>query len=456
MIWADNGPLLLGLAVALGGGLLIGLERERRKGDGPARRAAGIRSFALVALAGALAQALQQPALVAVGAVAVLLLAGLAYGFDRWRATLQADTRPCANNQSDTSQAATSRPDTSRSDTSQAGATDPGMTTELALVVTYFVGVLAVQRPALAAGCAAVVAVLLAARGRLHHFATRLLSEQELHDGLLLAALGLVLLPLVPQQPVPWLAGLQPSVLAGLVLLILLLQAVGHMALRWAGPGIGLPLAGLLGGFVSSTATVAAMGNRRRAEPALAGPCTAAAVLSTGATWLQALLMLWAVAPALALRLGPALGAGAALALGLGGLLAWRSRRQTAAAAPVSTGGGALQVRQALLVATMLTGVTLLVSQADRLFGPRGTLASVALAGLADAHAGVTAVAALQAQGRLGAAAAGSAVLLAIAANGVTRVVVAWSTGGRGHAGWVALGLALALGAAGGLVAAAG
>jgi len=171
---------------------------------------------------------------------------------------------------------------------------------------------------------------------------------------------------------------------------------------------------------------------------------------------MQALLMLWAVAPALALRLGPALGAGAALALGLGGLLAWRSRRQTAAAAPVSTGGGALQVRQALLVATMLTGVTLLVSQADRLFGPRGTLASVALAGLADAHAGVTAVAALQAQGRLGAAAAGSAVLLAIAANGVTRVVVAWSTGGRGHAGWVALGLALALGAAGGLVAAAG
>ncbi len=451
MIWADNGPLLLGLAVALGGGLLIGLERERRKGDGPARRAAGIRSFALVALAGALAQALQQPALVAAGAVAVVLLAGLAYGFDRWRATLQADTRPCATSLS------ADRPSAiNQSDTSRAGATDPGMTTELALVVTYFVGVLAVQRPALAAGCAAVVAVLLAARGRLHHFATRLLSEQELHDGLLLAALGLVLLPLVPQQPVPWLAGLQPSVLAGLVLLILLLQAVGHMALRWAGPGIGLPLAGLLGGFVSSTATVAAMGNRRRAEPALAGPCTAAAVLSTGATWLQALLMLWAVAPALALRLGWALGAGAALALGLGGLLAWRSRRQTAAAAPVSTGGGALQVRQALLVATMLTGVTLLVSQADRLFGPRGTLASVALAGLADAHAGVTAVAALQAQGRLGAAAAGSAVLLAIAANGVTRVVVAWSTGGRGHAGWVALGLALALGAAGGLVAAAG
>lgn len=422
---ADNGPLLLGLAVALGGGLLIGLERERRKGDGPARRAAGIRSFALVALAGALTQALGQPALVAAGALAVVLLAGLAYGFDRWRAA------------------------------AQPALADPGMTTELALVVTYFVGVLALQRPALGAGCAAVVAVLLAARGRLHHFATRLLTEQELHDGLLLAALGLVLLPLVPQQPVAWLAGLQPSVLAGLVLLILLLQAVGHMALRWAGPGIGLPLSGLLGGFVSSTATVAAMGSRQRTQPALAGPCTAAAVLSTGATWLQALMMLWAVAPPLALRLTPALLAAATVALGLGGVLAWRSRQALAAVALPPTGGGALQVRQALLVAAMLTGVALLVTQADRLFGQAGTLASVALAGLADAHAGVTAVAALSAQGRIGVAGAGSAVLLAIAANGLTRVVVAGTTGGRAYAGWVGLGLVLAVAVAGLLVAGA-
>lgn len=419
---ADAGAALLpGLAVALGGGLLIGLERERRKGEGPARRAAGIRSFTLVALAGALAQALGLPALVAAGAFGVVLLAGLAYGFDRWRGAM--------------------RPQTA----------DPGMTTELALVVTYLVGVLSQQQPALGGGCAVAVAVLLAARGRLHHLATRLLSEQELHDGLLLAALGLVLLPLLPQAPLPWLAGLQPSVLAGLVLLILLLQAVGHMALRWAGPGIGLPLSGLLGGFVSSTATVAAMGTRirsqERSSPAIAAPCTAAAVLSTGATWLQALLMLAAVAPPLARQLAPALLASAAAALALGGLLAWRSR-SAASATAAAPGGGALQVRQALLVAALLTGVTLAVAQADRLFGAAGTLAGVALAGLADAHAGVTAVAALHAQGRLDAGTAGQAVLLAIAVNGLTRCVVAGTTGGARYARWVGGGLAASLAAA--------
>ena len=436
--------LLLGLAVALGGGLLIGLERERRKGDGPARRAAGIRSFALAALAGAMAQALGQPALVAVGAGAVALLAGLAYGFDRWRAAAM----PVAAPPDDGPPADTP--------TAPTPAADPGMTTELALVVTYVVGVLAALRPALGAGCAVAVAVLLAARGRLHHFATRLLTAQELHDGLLLAALGLVLLPLVPQQPLPWLAGLQPSVLAGLVLLLLMLQAAGHMALRWAGPGVGLPLSGLLGGFVSSTATVAAMGSRSRTEPALQLPCTAAAVLSTGATWVQALVMLWAVAPALATSLSPALLAGAAVALGLGGWLAWRGRQVVADAAQPTTAGGALQWRQALLVAGALTGVTLMVTQAERLFGQAGTLASVALAGLADAHAGVTAVAALSAQGRLGTAAAGSAVLVAIAANGLSRSVVAWSTGGRRFAAWVALGLVLSLAAAAGLAGWAG
>jgi uncharacterized membrane protein (DUF4010 family) len=419
----DTTALLPGLAVALGGGLLIGLERERRKGDGPTRRAAGIRSFTLVALAGALAQALDQPALVAVGAVAVVLLAGLAYGFDRWRGV--------------------TRPETA----------DPGMTTELALVVTYLVGVLAQQRPALGAGCAVAVAVLLAARGRLHHLATRLLSEQELHDGLLLAALGLVLLPLLPAQPLPWLAGLKPSTLAGLVLLILLLQAAGHIALRWVGPGAGLPLSGLLGGFVSSTATVAAMGSqirsqsRSRTRSTNALSCAAAAVLSTGATWLQALLMLLAVAPPLAARLAPPLLAAAGAALALGGLLAWRGRSADAAAGP-APGGGALQVRQALLVAALLSGVTLLVAQADRLFGAAGTLAGVALAGLADAHAGVTAVAALTAQGRLDAGTAANAVLLAIAVNGLTRCVVAWTTGGMRYARWVAGGLAASMAAA--------
>ena len=107
----------VGLAVALGVGLLVGVERERRKGAGPRREAAGLRSFALVTLAGALAQSLSPGPLVVVGALAVAALAAVAY----WRSV-----RP---------------PD----------AIDPGLTTELALFVAYLVGAQCALQPAVLA-----------------------------------------------------------------------------------------------------------------------------------------------------------------------------------------------------------------------------------------------------------------------------------------------------------------
>lgn len=66
--------LWLDFAVALAIGLLIGLERERSKGEGPARRPAGIRTFTLSTLAGALAFHVGAVTLLAtfVGAMALL------------------------------------------------------------------------------------------------------------------------------------------------------------------------------------------------------------------------------------------------------------------------------------------------------------------------------------------------------------------------------------------------
>ena len=59
----------LGIAVAGGAGLLIGLERERRKRQPGQVAFAGVRTFTLAALAGALAQALAQPWMVVAGAM---------------------------------------------------------------------------------------------------------------------------------------------------------------------------------------------------------------------------------------------------------------------------------------------------------------------------------------------------------------------------------------------------
>jgi uncharacterized membrane protein (DUF4010 family) len=404
-----------GLAVALGLGLLIGTERERRKGRGPGRAAAGLRTFTLAALAGALAQWLGQPVLVALGAAAVGVLTASAYWHGR------------------------------RTDP------DPGLTTELALFVTYLLGVLAVVAPALAAGAGVVVAALLAARTPMHRFATRVLTGAELHDLLLLAALGLVLLPLLPAGPVAVLGGVSPRQLLMLFTLILLVQGLGHVALRAAGPHVGLPLAGLLSGMVSSTATVAAMGARVRADPALRRPAVAAALASGVATWAQAALMLAAASPALLRLAAPALVAGGLTAVVVA-VAGWQ--RGAEPVPPAGGDGGArggarggapqtpLRLREAAIVALLLGGASVLVAQVQAHAGATAAMAAAALAAVADAHASIAATAALHAQGRLDDASAGTAVLLALVVNTVVRTAVAALAGGPGYAVRVGGGLA--------------
>jgi len=385
---------LIGLGVAVGAGLLIGLERERRKeargGD------AGLRSFAVAGLTGALAQ--HRPELLAVGALFIALLAALAY----WRNPGR----------------------------------DRGMTTELALFATFLIGVLAVPQPALAAACAAGLALLLAARESLHRFATLGLSEQELHDGLLLAALTLIALPLIPAGPLPWLGGISARPLAALVLLIMALQAAGQLAMRRLGADAGLLASALASGFVSSTATIASLGSRARADTAHATALARGGAMSTVATWLQALVMTAALAPAAlpTLALPALLGAATAAALALLG----RNGQQLPA---VAEKGSALRPREALLVAAFLAGVAWAVTQARDAFGASGLLAGVGLSALADAHAPVASLAALHAAGQIPSPLLLQGVLLAIGANSLTRMAVAWVAGGPAYARRVAAAL---------------
>lgn len=395
---ASAGP---SVAAALGSGLLVGLERERRKGTGPDRDAAGIRSFTVAALLGVLAQllstTLEMPALVLLGGGLVGALATVAYVRSAPR--------------------------------------DPGLTTELALFTTYLIGVLCGPSPALGAAAAVLLAMLLAARGRLHHFASQVLSESELHDGLLLGALTLVVLPLIPAGPVGWLGGADPRRMALLVVLILALQAVGHIALRLFGARAGLALAGVCSGFVSSTATIASLGAKLRQGQAPLGAALAGAIGSTAATWIQVQLILLATAPALSQALWPAAAAGlSAAALGT----VWHLRRvaaPTAAAAPAAPPGPVLRVREALLVAAALTIVTVVVAWAQGWAGHAGVLVSAALSGLADAHAATAALGSLTRSGALPLTTAALGVLAALSANTAMRIGVAFSTGGRAF-GW--------------------
>lgn len=384
---------VIGLLLALGIGLLVGLEREHRKGEGPDRSAAGIRSFALVAVGGALAQLLGEPGLVVVGGSLVAALAAISH----FR---------------------------SRSD-------DPGLTTELALFVTYLVGVLVTRQPVLGTACGVALALLLNTRTRLHRFATQVLTEQELHDGLVLCAAALIVLPLIPDRALPWLADINPRPLAAIAVLILTLQAISHVAMRWLGPRSGLVAAGFLAGFASSTAAIASLGGQVRQQPERAAVLGTAAAASTAATWVLALVMAGALSIDAGFALAPVLGAGLACTLvACAALLVWAPVDSSPGRESSLGQGKAVRIWEAIGLASMLFVITLAGSYAQRSFGQTGLLVSVAVAGLADAHSPVALLTSLFSGGRLARSDLVLCVLLAITVNSGTRLGVALAAGG--------------------------
>ncbi|HTO89096.1 MAG TPA: DUF4010 domain-containing protein [Thermoanaerobaculia bacterium] len=389
MAWTET--LGVRLAISLAIGLLIGAERERRKGEGRDRAAAGIRTFALASLAGGVSLAFGGEAVLVVSVLVVGALAAIAYSRSR--------------------------------------AADPGLTTEVALLTTFLLGALAVRQPALAAGLAVAVAILLAARTRLHRFVRTVLTEQELHDALLFGAAALVVLPLTPDRPVGPFGVLNPRTLWKLVVLVMGISASGYVALRLLGPRLGLPLSGLASGFVSSAATIGVMGRRAAQEPRLRRPAVAGAVLSTVATIVQMVVVLAATsAPTLrAMRASLALAGLAAGAYGL--LFALRLRHGPAdGAAPL---GRAFNLKVSVLFAATVAGILLLSAAVNQWLGSRGLLAAVALAGLADTHAAAISAASLAAAGKISPPEAVIPILAGLTTNTVTKAVMAAANGGR-------------------------
>jgi uncharacterized membrane protein (DUF4010 family) len=399
---AFNADTLTSLALALGLGLLIGIERERSKGSGPTRRFAGIRTFALACLTGAGVQLLGQAWLTAVAGALVAGLALVSHFKDRSH--------------------------------------DPGVTTEIALFLTLLLGMLSVPEPALAAALGVTVAVLLVARVPLQRFSTQVLSEQELRDALLLAASALVVLPLAPDRALPWLGGINLRVVWQLVLLIMTVQALGHVALRLFGGRLGLPLSGLAAGFVSSTATIATMGARAARHPELRSACVAGAWFSTVATSLQMMLIAGLLYPAGLRLIMPAMVA-ALLTTLLLGLAAFRRSSLPSDDTPLP--GRAFSLRHSILLALLFMAIAAAVAWLQQAVGSQATLLAAALAGLADAHSSGAAVMGLAARNEIEPFTMLTAVLLAFSSNSLSKIVAAYATGGMRYGSIVGAGLVL-------------
>lgn len=395
---------LLGFSSALGLGLLIGLVRERSHARGHA--IAGLRTHALAALAAAVATWLGAPVfLVALALVGVL--AAMAYHATH--------------------------------------AEDAGLTSEIALVLTFLLGGMAMRSAALATGLAVLVAVLLYAKEPLHRLSRERLSEREVFDGLMLLAAALVVLPILPDRDIGPFGAINLATLWKLVVLVMGVSALGHVALRVVGNRWGLAVAGFFAGYVSSTAAVIGFGQRSKETPALLRSAVAAALLANLASLSLCLPILWTVSPALATGLLPELLAVGGVLLG-GGLLGLRAGRDEQIPPPTAQ-SRMFRFGHALGFALLVAALVLLSAALSAWIGPAGAMAAAIVSAMVELHAAVATLGSLAGKGSVDLGQARWLMLGLLAASLGTKSAIALASGGRAYGLRVATGLLLALAA---------
>jgi uncharacterized membrane protein (DUF4010 family) len=419
-MWEMSGTeLIRRLAYALAIGLLIGLERgwgARAEQEG--ERTAGVRTHGLAALLGGVWGALATQFAHESGATALglsFVLFGGVMALYRYREIEHEKTF--------------------------------GATSVVAMMLAYALGAFAVAGDEVAAAAAAVATTsLLAAKGLLHEWLQKLTWE-ELRSGLVLLVMSFILLPILPDREIDRWGAINPHELWLLTVLIAAVSFVGYLAVKMVGYRRGIAVAGLAGGLASSTATTAAMARLAAAQPGDAGVLAAGAIFANAVMGPRVLAVLSVVNLDFALRLAAPL-----VALGLAYLVAgWVIMRRNAGRSDDDsnpmTSANPLDLPAVLKFGALLAAVMILSRILTKVAGSAGVYALALVSGLADVDA-ISISMARHGPQEIGAAAAVVAVLVAIFANTLVKVGLAWGIGGAAMGVRLAVASVLALGAA--------
>ena len=347
-----SGPLRL--VVALGVGLLIGMEREWRWRQQEETKVehAGLRTFGLIGLLGGLAGLLQP---LSGGWLIPGTLLALAVLFVAHRRT------------------------------GDAASLVEDMTTLVAALVAALLGTLSTAgMPQLAAASAVVVVVLLNLKPTLHRWVA-MLSQTELRAVLRLLVISLVVLPVLPNQGYGPYAALNPRTIWLFVVLISLLSFVGYLAIRVLGSRRGYLATGLFGGLVSSTATTAALARLGRRNPADAPSLAAGVALANGVMAVRMVVIVAAIEPNLARAAAWPLGWATAAAIIFAAVL-WRSARTGKQTDAIEI-ENPFDLGPALRLAALLAVVLVLAKFLEDNYGQSGVQVLAAIAGLVDVDA---------------------------------------------------------------------
>ncbi len=395
---------VLGLAAGLG--LLVGLQRQWS-----GSRIAGVRTFPLVTVSGAVAALLGRglagdagiwivaAGLLAIGALAITANVIMAHGSeDR----------------------------------------DPGMTTEAALIAMYLVGAYAcVGSPTVVTAIGVGVAIILQAKSSLHGLAGRI-GERDMRAIMLFAAITFVILPVLPDRAVLTremgdLAVWNPRNIWLMVVLVSGVSLAGYVIYKIVGERAGTLVNGLLGGVISSTATTVAFARRaaeahKRGEP-MHSEALLVIVIAGSVVYARLILSVWVVAPAFLPEAAPPLLVMLSVCAACA-LVVWTLSRDSMGAR-AHEHDNPTELKSAIVFAGLYALVLLGVAAARVYFGDRGLFIVSGFSGLTDMDAITLSTSRLVADGSLAATIAWRAIIIASMSNIVFKACVVTTLGPR-------------------------
>lgn len=396
-------------AVSLGLGVLLGLERERAESS-----IAGIRTFPLVSLFGTVCAQLGQVFgewIIAAGLLALSALVVFA-NFARMKR----------------------------------GDVDPGMTTEIAVLLLYVLGAFLVAGNLLAGiVLGGAMAVLLHLKQPLHRFAAAV-GERDMRAIMQFVLISLIILPVLPNREFGPYGVWNPFKLWLMVVFIVAISLCGYVAYKLLGARAGTVLGGVIGGLISSTATTVSFARRSAAQDALAPLAALVIMIASCISLVRVLVEIAAVSPGTFVETAPPLAAMLAICLAIAAVLFLRS---TKSSAKMPEQKNPAEFKAAFIFGALYAAVLLAVALAKEFFGSAGLYVVAFFSGLTDMDAITLSSAQLAGAGTIETGTAWRAILIAAMANFLFKFGIVASLGSRALTARTAAAFALALGGGG-------
>ncbi len=385
-------PFLTALII----GLLIGIERERSRGQNDIGPILGARTFPLLALLGALSAFLNNDILIVIIGIFISLV--ILASHIHW-------------NHEKTSWHVSS-------------------TTAVAAMLTYVLGFLANAHGQIALMLAVVLFGFLLLKSRLHTFAKTDITKQEMTAALTFLISAFVILPLLPRDFIdPWQL-IHPTRIWVLFVIIAGVEFSSYIALRTFGANWGVLITGLLGGFASATATTLSLAQRSKQKTNQILLLSSGIILAEVSSLLIQIVVLSIIAPDVSIQLFLFLAVPALVGIICAIIILFIKPDKNSSTEFNLEIKNPISLKSTAIFASLISVGLIVIALATRWFGDVGVYVTSALGGAVSLRVVTFSVSELASSGEILISVAALSILLAMAVNMLVKLGIIYKVGG--------------------------